>query len=240
MMSITFPPNSIFFLDFDDTLIEPQPDPTCFDIPEDLRTTIRELSQNTKIHFALVTGRSVDQIDRFFSPFLCPIIGCHGCEERLNPKDIPIAAHNEIPEGLHSEIEKIVQRYPNCLIEDKYFTFAVHLPDPGLTLLKKDINDLLKNQASNYYLAHYGTCLEVRPNDITKGDILARLISRGGKFYGLKPVYIGNDAESDLSLKIILQFDGTLIPVGPAYANRKIGFSSPAEARLFLRTIAQR
>lgn len=235
----TFSAHTIFFLDFDDTLIESQPDPTCFDIPEDLRATIRALSLDTAIRFALVTGRSVDQIDRFFSPFQCPVIGCHGCEQRLDPKDVPIALHHEIPELLHSEIEKIIQHYPNCIIEDKYFTFAVHVPDPELTCLKEDLDDMLKKQASNYYLAHYGTCLEIRPNDVAKGDVLARLAGDGGMFCGLNPVYIGDDVGSDSSLKLLLQFDGTLIPVGTAYANHELGFDSPSEVRRFLRSLAQ-
>jgi len=229
--------DTVFLVDFDDTLIEAQPDPTNFEIPEDLRFTVQDLSQKPWLRLIIVTGRSVAQIDQFFHPVRFPIIGCHGCEARFDTEDASKDIHPVIPEALHAQIMSIVQHYPNCRIEDKRYTFAIHACAEDQPLLRGDLDKAIGNHRETYSLALYGSCFEIKPSSISKGKTIAKILQEEPRFSGLKPVYIGDDVGIDASLNILLEFGGALISVGNAFSEHGFGLKNPLEVRDFLRSI---
>jgi trehalose 6-phosphate phosphatase len=231
------PKNMVLFVDFDDTLIEPQSDPTAFEIPEDLRTVALSLSKKPWPRVTIVTGRSVSQIDSFFHPIRFSVIGCHGCELRIDTDRPPIGLYPEIPPDLRARILSIIKRYPEHLTEDKKYTMTIHQRSESLPSLYEELDDAILAQKNAYALLHYGSCLEIKPASTTKGDSLAKVLSEEACFSGLRPVYIGDDVGKDKSLEIIRQFNGILIPVGSQHAYCDFGLINPAEVRRFLGTL---
>src|SRR6476619_3268508 len=79
-------------LDIDGTLLDFAPTPREVWVPPELARTLNHLARRTNGALALVSGRSINDIDLIFAPDIFPAIGGHGAEMRVNPADEPGAA----------------------------------------------------------------------------------------------------------------------------------------------------
>src|SRR6188472_4246259 len=79
-------------LDIDGTLLDFAPTPREVWVPPELARTLNHLARRTNGALALVSGRSINDIDLIFAPDIFPAIGAHGAEMRVNPADEPGAA----------------------------------------------------------------------------------------------------------------------------------------------------
>src|SRR5918995_3504699 len=70
------------FLDVDGTLVEIEREPGAVHVPERLCQILAELEQALDGALALVSGRSLHQLDRLFSPLRLSAAGLHGLERR--------------------------------------------------------------------------------------------------------------------------------------------------------------
>ena len=70
------------FLDVDGTLLEIEREPGAVHVPERLCRLLEHLQRATRGALALVSGRSLDQLDRLFSPLRFSAAGLHGLERR--------------------------------------------------------------------------------------------------------------------------------------------------------------
>src|SRR4051794_40081224 len=80
-------------LDIDGTLLDLMPTPREVWVPPDLATTLNRLLEKTSGAFALVSGRSLNDIDLIFAPELFPAVGGHGAEMRLSGDGEAVASH---------------------------------------------------------------------------------------------------------------------------------------------------
>src|SRR5437764_6819102 len=74
-------------LDIDGTLLDLAPTPREVWVPPDLQKTLPRLLTRTGGALALVSGRSVNDIDLIFAPMQFPAVGGHGAEMRLSPEN---------------------------------------------------------------------------------------------------------------------------------------------------------
>src|SRR6478752_10665145 len=70
-------------LDIDGTLLDFAPTPREVWVPPGLAKTLHRLHQRTNGALALVSGRSLNDIDLIFAPDQFPAVGGHGAEMRL-------------------------------------------------------------------------------------------------------------------------------------------------------------
>src|SRR3979409_1063704 len=70
-------------LDIDGTLLDLAPTPREVWVPPGLAKTMKRLLQRTSGALALISGRSLNDIDLIFAPEEYPAIGGHGAEMRL-------------------------------------------------------------------------------------------------------------------------------------------------------------
>src|SRR5260370_16171247 len=81
-------------LDIDGTLLDLAPTPREVWVPPGLSKTLNRLLQRTGGALALVSGRSLNDIDLIFAPDQYPAVGGHGAEMRLEPDSHPAASHS--------------------------------------------------------------------------------------------------------------------------------------------------
>src|SRR3979490_722254 len=82
-------------LDIDGTLLDLAPTPREVWVPPGLAKTMNRLLQRTSGALALVSGRSLNDIDLIFAPEQFPAVGGHGGEMRISPDSE--AAHTHAP-----------------------------------------------------------------------------------------------------------------------------------------------
>src|SRR3954468_13406560 len=80
-------------LDIDGTLLDLAPTPREVWVPPGLAKTLNRLHERTSGALALVSGRSLNDIDLIFAPDQFPGVGGHGAEMRLSMDSDSVATH---------------------------------------------------------------------------------------------------------------------------------------------------
>lgn len=219
----------VFFVDFDDTLIEKQEDPTNFVLPADL-IKVAEKSLRSSDLLVIVTGRSIEQIDTFFPPVRLNIIGCHGCVARVYDKLFEIVP--PIPESLLIELNAVASEI-GCLCENKKYSFTLHVADD---LIRIRVEDAVSSLSSRHQVKLFGNCIEVISNDTSKGQAIKKIrpmlddLSKETASY----TYIGDDAFTDSSLGTLTADGIKLVAVTDGNPRNPNCFLSPNAVRKFL------
>src|SRR5258708_27761520 len=80
-------------LDIDGTLLDLAPTPREVWVPPGLAKTLNRLLVRTSGALALVSGRSLNDIDLIFAPEQFPAVGGHGAEMRISQDSEAVATH---------------------------------------------------------------------------------------------------------------------------------------------------
>src|ERR1700688_3795434 len=80
-------------LDIDGTLLDLAPAPREVWVPPGLARTLNRLVEKPSGALALVSGRSLNDIDLIFAPEQFPAVGGHGAEMRLSTATETVAPH---------------------------------------------------------------------------------------------------------------------------------------------------
>src|SRR6476646_3371539 len=78
-------------LDIDGTLLELMPTPREVWVPPGLTKTLNRLLVRTNGALAMVSGRSLNDIDLIFAPDQYPAVCGHGAEMRIDPENESVA-----------------------------------------------------------------------------------------------------------------------------------------------------
>src|SRR6266852_1076985 len=114
-------------LDIDGTLLDLAPTPREVWVPPGLAKTLHRLHQRTDGALALVSGRSLNDIDLIFAPDQFPAIGGHGAEMRIEADSEAVAAHAPpMDKELKRRLAAIARLSPGIVLEDKGYSLALH------------------------------------------------------------------------------------------------------------------
>src|ERR1700726_4823338 len=114
-------------LDIDGTLLDLAPTPREVWVPPGLAKTLNRLLEKTSGALALVSGRSLNDIDLIFAPEQFPAVGGHGAEMRLSGDSESVAVHAPpMDKELKRRLAAIAKLSPGILLEDKGYSLALH------------------------------------------------------------------------------------------------------------------
>ncbi|MGH9809135.1 MAG: trehalose-phosphatase, partial [Terriglobia bacterium] len=104
-------------LDVDGTLIDIASTPDGAVVQPALAANLRDLLVKFDGAVALVSGRTIDTLDRLFAPLKTPAIGGHGAEMRLSGED-PISHQRPAPlsDELRRRLHALAETDPRLLI----------------------------------------------------------------------------------------------------------------------------
>src|ERR1700675_3950029 len=114
-------------LGIDGTLLDLAPTPREVWVPPGLSKTLHRLLERTSGALALVSGRSLNDIDLIFAPAQFPAIGGHGAEMRISADNESVATHAPpMDKELKRRLAAIARLSPGILLEDKGYSLALH------------------------------------------------------------------------------------------------------------------
>jgi trehalose 6-phosphate phosphatase len=91
------------------------------------KTLSRLAAERTSGALALVSGRSLNDIDLIFAPEQFPAVGGHGAEMRLSTDSEAVATHAPpMDKELKRRLAAIAKLSPGILLEDKGYSLALH------------------------------------------------------------------------------------------------------------------
>jgi trehalose 6-phosphate phosphatase len=206
------------FLDVDGTLLDIAETPEGVYVPDDLKKQLLDLSLRAHGALALVSGRSIEDLDRLFAPLRLPASGVHGCERRDAAGRIvkPIIGADTLP-AVRGELQQFVDQHPGLLLEDKGFAVAMHFR--RAPHLSADVLSLMRRLCQwlgPTFTLQAGKCvLEIRPTGFSKGTSIAAFM-REAPFAGRTPIFLGDDVTDEDGFAVVNDLGGISIKVGEA------------------------
>src|SRR6476660_1924185 len=224
-------------LDVDGTLLDFAPTPREVWVPAGLAKTLQRLHKRTNGAMALVSGRSLNDIDLIFAPDLFPAVGGHGAEMRIEPDSESVAAHAPpMDKELKRRLAAIAKLSPGILLEDKGYSLALHYRlAPHAEKAIYAAVSLIRADLPNAPIEVLpGKCVcEIKHSGFTKATGVRELMTHA-PFRGRKPLFIGDDVTDETVFAIMPDFDGVAFSVGRRARGVDGHFDAPSDVREFL------
>ncbi len=204
-----------YFLDADGTLLDIMPRPEDVVANEGLRNLLTGLAGAARGALGLVSGRSIEDIDRIFAPLILPASGLHGAEIRFPDRPRGTRASGGAMDSVRQPLAGFVAAHPGLRLEDKGAALAVHFrqtPDLGHEVL--EFLGLLAQQ-TGLAVQEGKMVAELKEPRHDKGKGIAALLARP-PFLGRKPVFIGDDLTDESGFLFVNAQGGVSVRVGPA------------------------
>jgi trehalose 6-phosphate phosphatase len=224
-------------LDIDGTLLDMAPTPREVWVPPDLATNMGKLLQRTGGAMALVSGRSVNDIDLIFAPQQFPAVGGHGAEMRLG-RDVESVAAGAPPmdKELKRRLAAIAKLSPGILLEDKGYSLALHYRlAPHAEKAIYDAVSAIRADLPNApieVLPGKFVC-EIKPAGVTKATGVIELMTYE-PFKGRRPIFLGDDVTDESVFAIMPGMNGLAFSVGRHAQGVAGHFAEPRDVRAWL------
>ena len=224
-------------LDIDGTLLDLMPTPREVWVPPGLATTLNRLMVRTGGALALVSGRSLNDIDLIFAPDHFPAVGGHGAEMRIEPDSDSVDANAPpLDKELKRRLAAIAKLSPGILLEDKGYSLALHYRlAPHAEKAIYAAVSLIRADLPNAPIEVLpGKCVcEIKHSGFSKASGVHELMKRE-PFKGRRPFFIGDDVTDETVFAIMPDLDGLAFSVGRRAKGVAGHFDAPSDVREFL------
>lgn len=204
------------FTDFDGTLVEIAPRPDAIDVPESLAGRLGALQSSLDGAFAIISGRTIANIDGFLSSPTFSISGSHGAEQRHLGRQSPASAeHAESAARISRTLSEQFDGDDRILVEPKPSGVAVHYraaPERGPDVRRA--MDRALERTPDFQAIDGKKVIEARPRGTDKGAAIAALMEQA-PFSGRTPLFIGDDVTDEDGFRTVNAMGGITVKVGP-------------------------
>lgn len=226
--------NTALFLDIDGTLLDLARTPDMVKVPSDLRHALEHLSRELHGALAFVSGRSLESIDKLFTPFRPAAIGAHGGEIRGHDGQVTRIA--PLPDCVREIFTGLAEHIPGLLLEDKKSALALHYrlaPEARPVLQAAMDKHAGLFDSEKIHILHGKAVFEARPLGVDKGTAVAKLAKQ--KPFAGRIVLFGGDDTTDLDVfKILPGLGGRGFSVGKKFPGAEHVFATPRAVRQWL------
>src|ERR1700754_4353315 len=224
-------------LDIDGTLLDLMPTPREVWVPPGLSETLIRLTERTSGALAMVSGRSLNDIDLIFAPDVFRAVAGHGAEMRLSVGNEADDVHAPpMDKELKRRLAAIAKLSPGILLEDKGYSLALHYrlaPHAekaiyeAVSLIRADLPN-----APIEVLPGKFVC-EIKHSGFTKATG-GRELMKHEPFKGRRPIFIGDDVTDETVFAIMPDMNGLAFSVGRKAFGVNGHFDAPSDVRAFL------
>jgi trehalose 6-phosphate phosphatase len=202
------------FLDIDGTLLNLAATPAAVMVPPQLHALLHQLAGKVKGALALISGRSLADIDRLFGPGLS-VAAEHGAVLRdASGAIIESLTENNALLPLLAPLRAAVAAHPGALLEQKHFGLVLHWrAAPALAVPLTALATALAAPHAELLLQPAHEALEIRLRGPGKAAALDRFM-RSPRFAGRRPVFIGDDLTDEPAIALAAARGGCGLHVG--------------------------
>ena len=206
------------FLDVDGTLLDFVSRPEAVIVPQSLRQTLAALSRALGGALAIVSGRSIADLDRLFAPLRLPVAGQHGAEARRGERICVFAPGSPALASILAPVYAL--REPTILIENKGLSAAIHYAEAGSErdALSELLPQAIARSDGAYQLLASHLAFDIVPHAVNKGRAVDWFMA-DAPFAGRVPVFIGDERTDEDGFAAALARGGHAINVGPRRSN---------------------
>ncbi|MGI4881491.1 MAG: trehalose-phosphatase [Janthinobacterium lividum] len=203
------------FLDFDGTLVEIEATPDAVVVDDALRLLLRRLAVCLDGRLALVSGRSVAELERLFGDLPFVVGGSHGLELRWPDGTATSPPEITVLPPVVAAMHRLRDRWPGIVVEEKPYGVALHYrgapeAEGACRALAAELAD-----TSGLSLQAGKMVLELRLRGADKGSAITTLMAAPA-LAGTAPVFVGDDDTDEAGFVAAAMLGGSGVLVGPA------------------------
>jgi trehalose 6-phosphate phosphatase len=207
------PDDTALFLDFDGTLVELAATPDAIRVPAALGPTLARLRQRLGGRLAIVSGRSLADLERHLPAPGTAFAGSHGLELKLaDGTSLPLS----VPIGLddvRARVDAFAAATPGLIVEEKPAGIALHYRLVAGEGPRAEAFMAALAREKGFALQRGAMVAELRPAGATKGDALKAFMTEP-EFAGARPWFVGDDLTDEHGFAAAAALDGAGILVG--------------------------
>lgn len=206
-----------YFFDIDGTLVDFAASPAGVRLDRELGRLLERLYRSAGGAVALISGRSIADIDRLFAGTRLPAAGQHGVERRdASGRVSRHAFPSEKLVWVHQQLTEVVARHRGLLLEDKGLSLALHYRQvPRLGGFASRLVRSLQARVGRAYCVQTGKrVVEMKPSGRHKGAAILEFMQEE-PFRGRTPVFVGDDVTDEYGFAMVNRLDGHSVKVGP-------------------------
>jgi len=230
--------NSIFFLDYDGTLVPFEDSPEKAEPPPELKEVVRKLSLMPNTDVILISGRNRESLGKWFKDINITLSAEHGAWLKHKNTDWKLQNlyKTDWKEAVYPYLENYTDMLPGSFIEEKDFTLVWHFRkcDPEQSSVKaRELLDDLVHVTGNLdvQVMQGNKIIEIRNKGISKGNITSALLER--KKFSF--IFAAGDDWTDEEMFRALPESACTVKIGMSSSYAKYNLESCYELRNLLK-----
>lgn len=213
------PPHSILdgaalFLDFDGTLVELAEAPDAISVPPQVAPLLARLNERLEGRLALVSGRSIEDLERHLECSGLAVSGSHGLELRLRDGSlVPLGGRHDLSEA-RERVRRLAGEAEGLIVEEKPFSVALHYRQAPHQ--EERVSEAMAELArsSGLSVQEGKMVIELRPPGADKGDAVRAFMAEPD-FAGARPLFFGDDLTDEDAFAAAAELGGAGVLIGP-------------------------
>ncbi|HEY3487313.1 MAG TPA: trehalose-phosphatase [Gammaproteobacteria bacterium] len=229
--------NWALFLDIDGTLLEMAETPGKVVVTAQVRTLVHNLDRALSGACALISGRTLSDVDALFRIPRLSAAGLHGMEYRLdgNSTTYVQTVDESVMAGFRRKLSAYMDRHPGLLLEDKKFSLAVHFRQaPALQAdVEKIVQAAIAGYDADFHIQNGKMLAEIKSRNADKGRVILYFMDQP-RFHGRIPVFIGDDVTDEDGFRAVNHRGGISIKVGDGESDADWTLEQPGDVIAWL------
>jgi trehalose 6-phosphate phosphatase len=201
------------FLDVDGTLADFHMQPTAVRVSADVKAAIRLWDRVLSGAVALVSGRTLSDLEIMFDPLFVSAAGTHGAEMRL--ADDSSQRNRSVSHGLSHQVanltaalQPMVALTNGLVLETKPMALTLHYrATPEHAALCWQAATALVAQYPNFEVRHGKMIVEIVPAASDKGTAVRAFMAQV-PFAGRVPIFVGDDVADEAGFRVAQDLGG--------------------------------
>lgn len=163
---------------------------------------------------ALVSGRSIQQLDNLVSPLRLPVAGVHGLERRTFTGMCVTHATSRTLDAVRPSLREFVDSVPGLLLEDKGLGIAIHYRSaPAAAQAVLSTVTAASGNVAGASVQQGEMVVELKAGVRNKASAVSDFMQEP-PFRGRTPVFVGDDVTDQDALQWVSEHHGFAVAVG--------------------------
>jgi trehalose 6-phosphate phosphatase len=228
------------FLDVDGTLLDFAHHPDSVVVAPHLHDDLARLRERLGGAIALLSGRSLSQLDQLFDWNRHVAAGLHGAQLRTPDGNVRTTGDPAAFAQARMRAAELVSKARGVLLEDKRLALALHYrrAPAAREAAERIAETLLQDVGASHVLQHGDHVIELKPAGVDKGRALAALMQQQ-PFRGRTPWMLGDDLTDEHAFRHVNADGGVSVIVGARRPTEaRCALDDPAAVRAWLHGLA--